>query len=133
MSERFVYPGTFKGTVLQDELNAAFPEWTVEEDGILIELFVLNVNPGVARLTVPDGTVKADVDVVMAAHDPNELDFHENEALKNQETLGTLEAKLVAPPLSLNQDELDMILGRTVAPTIEEAGTDSNGRGNNGR
>jgi len=81
------YAGTYKQSLLMDELLDAFPEWIVGEGEDRQCLLYLEGNKQGVRLTVPDGTNEVAVAAVINAHDPNVLSTGEVIGLRTEEAI----------------------------------------------
>ena len=71
------YAGTFKQSLLMDELLATFPEWIVGEGEDHKCLLYLEGNQQGVRLTVPDGSNVTAINAVINTHNPNVLSVGE--------------------------------------------------------
>jgi len=70
MAKNLVYQGTFKQSLLMDELLAAFPEWLIGSgEDVECLLYLVGNDQGV-KLTVPDVADEGEIQVVIDAHDP---------------------------------------------------------------
>ncbi len=109
---QLTFTGTYKGTVLNAELLAAFPEWVVpdpNDPSRFLAVHAVHTSPNLLVVTVPVGTNVASVNAVVNAHDPAVEDFHEQRDSQRAIDKSSAEAKLKAPPLSLTQAEIDAL------------------------
>ena len=77
MAKNLVYQGTFKQSLLMDELLAAFPEWLIGSgEDVECLLYLVGNDQGV-KLTVPDVADEGEIQVVIDAHDPEVMSVGE--------------------------------------------------------
>ena len=77
MTKQITYDGTFNQSLLMDELLAAFPGWLIGEGEERQCLLYLDGNDQGVRLTVPDDAIEEEINVVVTAHNPDELSIAE--------------------------------------------------------
>jgi hypothetical protein len=97
------YAGTFKQSLLMDELLAAFPGWIIGEGMECQCLLHLEGNQQGVRLTVPDGSDEQAIEAVITAHDPNTLSIGEQMEV-NRETVR--QALLDSPLANMTPEEI---------------------------
>ena len=112
MAKNLVYQGTFKQSLLMDELLAAFPEWLIGSgEDVECLLYLVGNDQGV-KLTVPDVADEGEIQVVIDAHDPEVMSAgeikqaHRNDA-RARFLLSQLADKTPEEIYVLMQDKID--------------------------
>ena len=107
------FAGSFKGTLVMEELLAAFPEWVTPDPnfpGRTIVTLTVHTTPILLILSVPINADVAAVTATVTAHDPNLPDLGEIREQERVVNKTSLVVKLLAPPLNLDQEEIDIFV-----------------------